>query len=188
MGLLFVCTGNLCRSPFAERRTVALLDGRPGVPVGSAGTAAPVGEPMDPRTAQVLEEFGGSPDGHRARRVTDALVDDAGLVLTMQTAHRTAVLELAPGALRRTFTLLEAVALLGDLDPADDPAGLPPAEHLRAMAARLAGARATLSRPHPGFPDVDDPIGQPLAVHREVATVVDRALRSLLARVVLRGG
>jgi protein-tyrosine phosphatase len=183
--LLFVCTGNLCRSPFAERRTRSLLgDGRIGVSAGSAGTRAVIGSGMDVVTAGVLAEYGGSADGHRARQLTPGLVAEADLVLVMTTAHRTAVLELSPGSLRKTFSLLEAAGLLAELDPADDPLGLADGEHLDVMTGRMARARGNLARPHPGFPDIPDPIGQAASVHRAVAELIEGALRDLLARLV----
>jgi protein-tyrosine phosphatase len=183
--LLFVCTGNLCRSPFAERRTPVLLgDGRDTVRARSAGTRAVAGAGMDETTAGVLAEYRGSSDGHEARQLTADMVAEADLVLTMTTAHRTAVLELSPGSLRKTFSLLEATGLLAELGPSGDPVGLPASEHVGAMTARLASARGDLARPHPGFPEVPDPIGQPPAVHRSVAEVIEGALRALLPRLV----
>ena len=185
MHILFVCTGNLCRSPFAERRTADLLAGAAEAgTVGSAGTRAVVGAEMDPATADVLAAYGSSPAGHRARALTKELVTEADLVLTMTADHRTAVLALAPVALRRTFTLLEAATLLGSLDRGTDPTDEVGAEHLRAMTRRLSEARSALRPPHPGFPDVVDPIGRPREVHREVGKVVDEALHVLLPRLV----
>lgn len=185
MRLLFVCTGNLCRSPFAERRTLDLLGGgEASLQVGSAGTRAVVGAPMDEDSARVLAEFGGSALGHRARELTRELIDEADLVLTMSTRHRTATLERSPVSLHKTFTLTEAVALLDRLESSDDPSGAPLDEHFRAMAGRLSRARSLLPRPHPGFADVPDPIGRPVAVHREVGQVIDDALRALLPRLV----
>jgi protein-tyrosine phosphatase len=183
--LLFICTGNLCRSPFAERLTPLLLgESRGSVRVASAGTRAVVGAGMDDVAAGVLAEYGASGSGHRARQLTAGLVAEADLVLTMTIAQRTAVLELSPGSLRKTFSLMEAAALLAELDPGSDPEGLSVDEHLDAMTARLAGARRDLARPHPGFPDVPDPIGRPPAVHRTVAEAIQGALRVLLPRVV----
>jgi protein-tyrosine phosphatase len=184
--LLFVCTGNLCRSPFAERRTRHLLGADSSCTTESAGTHAVVGEPMDERAAQVLGEFGGSAVGHRATPLSGPAVDGADLVLTMSTDQRTVVLERSPLSLHKTFTLLEAVGLLDLLEPGGDPSGRPPAEHLRAMVARLAHGRSMLPRPHRGFPDVPDPIGRPLDVHREVGRVIDEALRVLLPRLIPR--
>jgi protein-tyrosine phosphatase len=181
--LLFVCTGNLCRSPFAERRTLGLLGSTGAVTVQSAGTRAVVGEPMDEFAAQVLAEFGGDADDHRATQLTVEAVARADLVLTMSTQHRTDVLEHSPAALGKTFTLLEAVGLLDVLDERDDPGG-PSAEHLRGMVDRLASGRSLLPRPHPGFADVPDPIGRPLEVHRESGRVIDEALRLILPRLL----
>ena len=183
--LLFVCTGNLCRSPFAERRTLELLRGADAaVHVGSAGTRAVVGAPMHEDSVRVLSEFGGSAVGHRARQLTRELVDEADLVLTMGARHRTATLERSPVSLRKTFTLLEAVGLLDHLEPSEDPSGELVGEHFRGMVGRLAHARSLLPRPHPGFADVVDPIGRPLGVHREVGQVIDDALRLILPRLV----
>jgi protein-tyrosine phosphatase len=139
---------------------------------------------MDERAAQVLAEFGGHADDHRAAQLTVEAVARADLVLTMSTAHRTAVLEHSPGALGKTFTLLEAVGLLDVLDVRDDPAGGPSAEELRSMVDRLARGRSLLPRPHPGFADVPDPIGRPLEVHREAGRVIDDALRVILPRLL----
>ena len=183
--MLYVCTGNVCRSPYAERRTRALLGSdAEGLDVESAGTRALVDAPVDEHTARLLAEHRLTADGHRGRRLTAAMVDDAELVLTMTTEQRGAVLELVPSALRRTFTLTEAMTLAGMLDPADDPPDGTPEARLAALVPRLASARGRLARPHPGFPDVVDPIGRSLAVHRQAAAAIDRALEALLPRLL----
>ena len=184
---LFVCTGNLCRSPLAERRARHRL-GATGDrwSMRSVGTRAPVGAPMDARAAQVLVELGGTPDGHRSARLDRDVVAEADLVVTMTAEHRTAVLQMSPASMRKSFTLHEAVGLLTLLDQRDDPSGRPPEEHLRAMVVRLGEGRSRLSRPHPGFPDVPDPIGRSARVHREVGNEIDSALGVLLSRLVPR--
>ena len=185
--LLYVCTGNQCRSPFAERRTETLVASRPDGPVAcSAGTRPDVGARIDSTTRRVLAEYGSRADGHSARRLSESLVSEAGLVLTMTAEHRSAVLRLAPGALRKTFLLLEARELLALLDPADDPVGLPAAQHVSAMATRLARARARRPLPHPDVPEIPDPIGEPLRVHRKVAALIEDALQDLLPRLAPR--
>jgi protein-tyrosine phosphatase len=181
--LLYVCTGNLCRSPYAEIRTRALLGSRAdGVEVSSAGTRAEVGAPVDEPTARVLAEKGLSPDEHRARRLVAEHVEGADWVLTMTSDHRSAVLELVPTALRRTFTLAEAMTLATMLEP--QQAAGSTADRMAALVPRLAAARARPPRPHPGFPDVVDPIGRSIAVHRQAAAAIDDALDVLLPLLV----
>ena len=97
MRLLFVCTGNRCRSPLAERLAARwaaeLLGPRAGeVTTLSAGTAATAGEPMEERSARALSELGGDPRGVAARILTPADVESADLVLTMTREHRRRVL------------------------------------------------------------------------------------------------
>ena len=62
--ILTVCTGNICRSPVAERLLQAGLNQAVpgGFVVASAGTRAMVGEPMQPISADIVRTFGGDPD------------------------------------------------------------------------------------------------------------------------------
>lgn len=183
MRLLFVCTGNLCRSAVAEGLTRAWLARTPvagpgRVDVLSAGTRAPVGEPMDRSSAEALTRLGGDPTNLRATALTPELATSADLVLTMTRDHRRAVLGMAPRGLRRTFTLLEAADLAGEAD-VRDLTRLPFDERAREFGLRLDAARARRSPADAG--DIEDPIGQRTAVHHRVADEIDRALQPLLA-------
>jgi protein-tyrosine phosphatase len=121
--VLFVCIGNVCRSPLGERLLSARLGGE-GFEVSSAGVGAMVGAAMTPEAAIHLESYGGSADGFVSRQLTPAMVTESDLVLTATKAIRSRVLEDSPAVLRRTFTVLEFAALL-DVVPADgDPAAL----------------------------------------------------------------
>ncbi|HEY6934477.1 MAG TPA: adenylyl-sulfate kinase, partial [Marmoricola sp.] len=115
--VLFVCIGNVCRSPFGERLLAARLAGA-DVAVSSAGVAAMVGAPMSPEAAAELEQYGATADGFTARQLTPAMVRDADLVLTATRELRSRVLAETPSALRRTFTVLEFAALLDLVEPA----------------------------------------------------------------------
>jgi protein-tyrosine phosphatase len=90
MHLLFVCTGNICRSPPAERLTRAYAEhhGLSAMTASSAGIRAVVGYGMEPTAARVLIELGGDPRGFRARQLSTAMVDEADLVLTMSIRQR----------------------------------------------------------------------------------------------------
>lgn len=88
--LLFVCTGNTCRSPLAEviaRRELASR-GITHVRVGSAGTHAWPDAPASDGSMLVALEQGLDLSGHRARPLTPELVEEARLILTMSASHR----------------------------------------------------------------------------------------------------
>lgn len=78
----------------------------------SAGTSAVVGHPIHRDAEPVLIDLGGDPSNFAARRLTAKIASNADLVLTMTTAHRDQVLELAPRLLKRTFSLPEAARLV----------------------------------------------------------------------------
>ncbi len=148
LGILTVCTGNVCRSPLLERLLQRTLDQRfgPGaVPVASAGTMALVGSPMDARAADVLRSLGGEPDGFVARRLTEPIVRSAALVLTATREHRAQVSRMHPRAMKRTFTFREMATILagaGDALPeADEPL------ELLAALAEVGTANRGLHRP-----------------------------------------
>jgi protein-tyrosine phosphatase len=183
--ILFVCTGNICRSPLGERLTRAFLDDALGasaaeVGTGSAGTNAVVDSGMEPSSALVLSGLGGDPSGFRARQVTGSMIEEADLTLTMTRRHRRAALKLAPRAMFRTYTLREAAALL----PGISVDSLPPVEELdaraRMLVAELGRQRATRPRSDRDEDDVLDPIGRRAEVHQEVGEQIFASLIPLL--------
>jgi protein-tyrosine-phosphatase len=123
MNVLFVCTGNTCRSPLAEallRRALAAR-GHPGMSVSSAGTGAWDGAPASEGAYLVALEAGLDLSAHRARVLTAALVHDAGLILTMSAQHRGSVVAL--GGAGRVHTLGEYAGVTGRAGDISDPFG-----------------------------------------------------------------
>jgi protein-tyrosine-phosphatase len=123
MHILFVCTGNTCRSPLAEviaRRGIAER-GLAGVTVGSAGTSAWAGAPASDGSLLVALEHGHDLSAHRARTLSPALVEQADLLLTMGPSHLERVHVLGGGARARQ---LAHYATRGATDaPVSDPFG-----------------------------------------------------------------
>ncbi|MBU6412338.1 MAG: low molecular weight protein arginine phosphatase [Planctomycetes bacterium] len=98
--LLFVCTGNTCRSPMAHAIAQDLLIRTPPkglrVHIDSAGTGAEVGSPPSRETAEALASVGAEPIRHRAQQVTRAMLESATAVYAMTASHRKVLLSLAP--------------------------------------------------------------------------------------------
>ncbi len=185
MLILFVCTGNICRSPMGERLTRAFMDDALGSAAGavttrSAGTHAVVGRGMDRSSGLVLAGLGGDPTGFRAQQLTGDMVDAADLTLTMTRRHRRSVLKIAPRAMFRTYTLREAAALLEDVDLRTLPPLYDLDERARALVAALGAQRATRRRADRDADDVFDPIGHDVSVHQHVGDQIFTALIPLL--------
>lgn len=89
MHLLFVCTGNTCRSPMAEgiARLLVAQRGIPDVTIGSAGTSAWPGASASDGALLVALEHGVELGGHRATALAPEVVASADLILTMGPHH-----------------------------------------------------------------------------------------------------
>ena len=178
-GILCVCTGNICRSPAAERLLAARLG--PSVDVRSAGTHALVGNPVQAEMVAQLEAAGVSSTGFAARLLTPAVLKPADLVLAMTRAHRSAAVEVWPGAVRRAFTLLEFARLVAEIDPAELPDGTP-AERLRA-AVPLAAARRRWVAGAPDLDDIADPYRRSAKVYADSFRAIADAVEIIAARM-----
>jgi len=110
--VLFVCSGNTCRSPMAERIARDVLEktiagGAGMVTAESAGTSASDGEPSTPEGDEALSLIGipAEKSRHRSRALTRQVVQGADFVFTMTRAHRDAVLSIAPEAKNKVMLL-----------------------------------------------------------------------------------
>lgn len=150
--VLTVCTGNICRSPAMQLLVQRALP--TGVVVESAGTHGLIGRPVSPPMAALLASDGLDSADFLARSLTPAMVGSADLVLTATVEHRSWVLQEAPGALHRTFTLLEAADLIRRKSPELQQVSSP-----REAVALLAASRSLRRDGSGGDSDIADPYG-----------------------------
>lgn len=195
MRVLFVCTGNTCRSPLAEGLLrIAARERGLRMEARSAGISPLEGLPVSKHTAAILEEAGESAAGKTSQRISAELVDWADLILTMTMGHKQWVIRDFPHAMDKTHTLLE-YAHAGD-------------ERLRGLAAerekllaegqiKLATGQAVtaqeqarlmeLERQLPD-PDIADPIGGSLDDYRLTAEQIGEAIAKWLDRLAAGSG
>lgn len=138
--VLFVCTGNTCRSPLAEVMLRQLLEERglgDAITVSSAGVGAAAGAPAAESARKVAEERGLRLDGHRSRPVDEEILAQADLVLTMTAAHQELLRRRFPRYAHAVYTLKEYAGVEGSPD-VEDPFGGGDALY-RAVADEIRG-------------------------------------------------
>jgi protein-tyrosine phosphatase len=187
--ILFVCTGNICRSPIAERLTRHELDTRLDwraagrIVVESAGTWGHEGAPMEAHAATVLDEYGVDSGNFAGRELLDEHVVEADLVLTATLDHRAQVISMGHAAGLRTFTLKEFTRLVRLIDPATLPAvgqGAEVTERARALVRAAAALRGWRPSTDPDADEVDDPYGAPIGMFRHCGEEIFDALDPVL--------
>jgi len=121
--LLFVCTGNICRSPMAEGLMKVLLPPAPGrhITVCSAGTQAVDGLPAETGAVRAVREHGADIAGHRSRAIDGSLIASANLILVMERQQARLIqgtAPVAPDALRANIHCLDMGFKPADRGPA----------------------------------------------------------------------
>ncbi len=105
--VLFICTGNICRSPMAEGLFRHAVQGRGNYRVLSAGLGAMHGQPPSAYAVQATKELGIDISGQRSRMVTAEMVQQADYIFGMTHSHVDTVMVLYPQAAEKTFLLRE---------------------------------------------------------------------------------
>lgn len=144
--VVFVCWGNICRSPMAERvaERAAAEAGLTGVEFTSAATSTEeLGAPMDDRATATLQQHGYRTGAHTAHQITAAELTEADLVIAMEDIH-----------VRKLQAIADAdtVQLLSAFDPDAEPgSGVP--DPWYGSAEGFAGTLAMIESAIPGVVD-----------------------------------
>ena len=166
--VLFVCTANISRSPYAERRGQHLLGtGVPGVVLSSAGVPGFPGRGMDPAMVAELVARGGDASGHVSRSVSPEVLEEADVVVTVEFAHRMRIFEQWPQHAGKVFGLRQLADALRRAPAA--PGGL------AALDAALS-----VARPDGLDGDLADPYRRGAAAAARCADEIDEALVTIL--------
>lgn len=99
---MLVCLGNVCRSATAERILQKKL---PLLHIESAGIKAMVGHGIEENSAAILDNNGYNSAGHKAKKLSSKLVNEADLILVMEKSHRDSIIKLYPQACGKVFLL-----------------------------------------------------------------------------------
>lgn len=173
--ILFVCTGNICRSAFAERLAVRLVEDLPAEhparewTFASAGIAGLDGSGMCPEMESELIARGGCADGFVAQQVTGPMARSADLILALEAVHRAYVLEEWPALVRRTWLLGQAARVAPTITD-DGAAG---------GVVDLMALREHRDRPLESD-GIADPYRRGPAAAAKAAAEIEAALRALL--------
>ena len=160
--VLFVCTGNICRSAYAECRSRRL--DIPELEFNSAGTHALVGHSMEHHMVELLPEPGVAA-GFAARQITRELGSSMDLLLVMEGEQRQWIIDEFPELVRRTFLLGHAARELRGF-PEDGP--------LEQVAEHLWRRRTRADD------DIPDPYRRGWAAAQESAAMIDAGLNVVL--------
>ncbi|WP_341539651.1 ribose 5-phosphate isomerase B [Chthoniobacter flavus] len=174
--ILFVCTGNICRSPMAEGLFRAAVKDKPDIEVSSAGVATGYGQPPSAHAVEVLRSWGVDIGGLRSQPLTDDLVEDATHIFVMTRGHKEAIEMYFPEASEKIylFRQFDDSVRSNNLD-VPDPIGL-------GLHAYLE-CRDTLKRGIPGiirFLDQSKSMSQPQPSTSTPASTSARTLRIAL--------
>ena len=158
MNILFVCTGNTCRSPMAEGIFKDMLkkNNIDNIDVSSAGLSVFPGEQANEKAIKALKEKGIDISMHRARQLSD-IINKADLILTMTLNHKLAIENYLKHKTDETSPCLSSPCLFT----------------LKEFAAKLSGEKLKDT-------NIDDPFGRNYSFYKKSRDEIEKELQKIL--------
>lgn len=174
MHIMFVCTGNICRSPIGELLTSHYLE-RTSMQVSSAGTHGLDSHPIDPSSEYLMNAVGIDTSDFRSRRLTRQMAESADLILCFEKQQRADIVTLAPNANRYTFLITDFANMCEYCAKNNLVEGMTIQERLQSVIRA-----STLIRPMlPTAQNIADPHRQSFDKFRLAAEQTNAALRTI---------
>ncbi|OSG99542.1 protein tyrosine phosphatase, partial [Bifidobacterium adolescentis] len=175
MHIMFVCTGNVCRSPMGELLMRRYLSGT-SITVSSAGTHALVGHSIDPSSGRLMDSVGIDSSEFRSRQLTRELAESADLILCFEEEQRNNIVDMAPSVVRRTFLVTDFANMCLYCAQHDLVKGLTVQERLTSVIETSSFVRPMIPVPR----DVEDPFTKDFPVFRKAANQTNKAIWIIL--------
>jgi len=181
--ILFVCTGNICRSPLGEYLLrEKLSDVTQRFSVSSVGTYALLGGQVPQEIVDYAEIHHVAIQSHEPREMTAGTIGNADLVLTAERSHRSEVVSLVPRASAKTFTIKQFARLATEHEKALAGGEIPAPEvtSLNDLVAELADFRSIAPPPEsPQADDIEDPYRKSNTLYVQAGDSISQAVREI---------
>lgn len=180
--ILFVCTGNICRSPMALGIARSIASERHlSISFGSAGLL-PGGNPATEEGVRAMAEQGIDISSHISTTLDDALSRGPDLVIAMANKHLREAVSRDPSLWPRTFTLKEFVRRAKAMGPREGSVE----DYVSAMGrGRSPSEMASVL---PSDDDIEDPIGGPISEYRRCANKIRSLVEEMIEHLYPRVG
>lgn len=183
LSILFVCTGNLVRSPIAKLTAMTRWSSlEPQIEFSSAGTYALTGAPPPAEAIIAADQIGVNIRGHRATLLTEDLIHSADLILVAERSHRAEIAALVPASSKYVFTIEQFARIATALQGSEFAITAPLASRETALAfvSAVAQSRDLAPVAIPSDDDIDDPYRLFQADYDRAAVQIESAVNRTL--------
>ena len=178
MRILFVCTGNVCRSPMGEYLFRKYTQGT-SLEIDSAGTHSLVGHAIDTSSKALLDAVGIDASAFRSTQLTQDIANNSNLILCFEPEQRHNIVVIAPTALPYTFTLTDFSNLCAYCAQQGMISGDTIQERLQSAIDQSILARPAL----PQAATIPDPYRKNFEAFKSAANATNDAIRNILRSI-----